>query len=851
MPAVMITVLALIITGCGSNSTGADSDPDPEPEPQPVTTYDLSVNVTPTGTGVVSPAAQDSYEEGKQIQLLAHPEDGYVFTGWTGDIQGEVNPLPLTMSQNFDITANFELRSYELNTTIEGEGSVQEQVIQQKTSDHEHGTTVELIATPARGYAFSEWKGDVTGTENPVQVTIDDPKDVTAVFVKKDYDLSVTTEGSGGVSESLVTKGKSYEYGDVIELSPSPAEGWKFVEWQGDLSGNENPAQITVDTTKAVTAVFERKTFSININTGGNGTVAKTPDQQEYEYGAGLTLTAEPAEGWAFKEWGGDITGTYPTMEITVYSARDIMAVFEEKSYELNTDVEGQGVIAEEVVQAKSYEHGTLVSLSAEPAEGWSFVEWKGDVSGTENPVQISVDDPKSVTAVFERNAYAVNVTVQGEGLVNKSPDQSEYAYESEVVLMPEPAEGWEFTGWQGDVTGTDSPLTLNIEEAKNITATFAKMDHDLTVNVDGEGSVSRTEVQAKTSSHEHGKVVELTATPEVGWQFVGWEGDLNSTDNPVQVTVNGAKNVTAVFEITTYKLTVNIDGQGKVERDPYQAEYEYGSTVLLSASPYEGYRFFEWSGDVQSGQPQVEVSMTENRIVTASFLASFYLAENGVTVKCPVAEIGSSGMVNGIEYTKRNRNMITPANAATSCTSGITDMSQMFDFEDTFNEDISHWDVSSVTDMSDMFSYTQAFNQDLGSWDVSGVTDMGGMFNYAEEFNGDIGSWDVSSVTDMSFMFSGTQAFNQDIGSWDVSSVTDMSVMFSGAQAFNQDIGSWDVSNVTDMSHMFYYVEAFNQDISMWCVSNIVTKPTNFDLFATLFRAQTAMQPQWGTCPE
>ena len=228
-----------------------------------------------------------------------------------------------------------------------------------------------------------------------------------------------------------------------------------------------------------------------------------------------------------------------------------------------------------------------------------------------------------------------------------------------------------------------------------------------------------------------------------------------------------------------------------------------------------------------------------------------FYLNSNGVTCMCPDAAIGDTGVVNGITYTKRTREQITPQNSGTTCTSGISDMAGLFFgptdpitnvttwdvsnvvnmtllFYDSpnFNQDLSFWDVSNVTSMDRMFREATSFNQDISSWDVGNVTNFDEMFNVAISFNQNIGSWDVSSATSMRSMFAGTNSqrtiFNQDLGNWDVSNVTSMDAMFHRNSFFNQDIGNWDVGNVTEMTLMFFQAFDFNQDIGGWDVSNV-----------------------------
>lgn len=159
-----------------------------------------------------------------------------------------------------------------------------------------------------------------------------------------------------------------------------------------------------------------------------------------------------------------------------------------------------------------------------------------------------------------------------------------------------------------------------------------------------------------------------------------------------------------------------------------------------------------------------------------------------------------------------------------------VTDMSRMFGFAESFDHDISDWNVSSVTSMRAMFNEAKSFNQRLGNWDVSNVINMSAMFFGASSFNQEINDWDVSNVTNMEIMFSSAFSFNQDIGSWDVTNVTRMSSMFSGAVNFNQDIGDWNVANVTLMTAMFSFARAFNQDIGDWDVGNVINMAGMFE---------------------
>lgn len=147
--------------------------------------YDVNVSALPSSAGIVSPA-DTTIEEGRRFNLTAEANNEYVFTHWSGDIDSTSdNPLSFIVDQNYSIKANFIKKSYQLTVNKDGDGSVTETVVQQKATEYEHGTVVELKATPGTAYEFTGWTGDLNSTDNPKTIVVDEPKTVTANFSVK------------------------------------------------------------------------------------------------------------------------------------------------------------------------------------------------------------------------------------------------------------------------------------------------------------------------------------------------------------------------------------------------------------------------------------------------------------------------------------------------------------------------------------------------------------------------------------------------------------------------------------------------------------------------------------------
>jgi uncharacterized repeat protein (TIGR02543 family) len=79
----------------------------------------------------------------------------------------------------------------------------------------------------------------------------------------------------------------------------------------------------------------------------------------------------------------------------------------------------------------------------------------------------------------------------------------------------------------------------------KVVTATFTQNQYTLTVNVVGSGSVGKN---PDLATYTYGTNVTLNATAQPGWVFSSWSGDQTGSVNPVTLTMNGNKVVTATF---------------------------------------------------------------------------------------------------------------------------------------------------------------------------------------------------------------------------------------------------------------------------------------------------------------
>jgi len=512
--------------------------------------------------------------------------------------------------------SDYRYQEYNLTIKVEGGG----------TTYPVHGThllkeekVVKVEAIPNEGWYFDRWEGDYTGTEENITIEMDSDKEIIAHFAEiPTYELDIEIEGKGEVQIDL--EQDEYEEGMEVDLTAESAEFWEFVEWRGDYEGSEEEITITMDSDKTIIAVFEEFVkYNLTIDIEGEGSTDPPRGIYNYYDGRNFKVKAVPAAGWEFVNWTGDYESGEKVINITIDEDKKITARFAEiPTYELTIEIEGEGDVQINP-EHDEYEESTEVDLRAEWAEGWFFKGWTGDYEGSEDEIIITMNEDKNITAIFEELLeYHLTIGIEGEGSTDPPEGTHTYYEGTEVKLTPIADESWYFVQWKGSYLGTKEEITLEMDRDKSITAVFKELEeYNLTINIEGEGS---TEPSEGTYTYDEGDLVTIEAIPYEGRSFIEWIGDYTGTEKEITITMDRNKTITAVFEKANYDLFVDIEGEGDVQINPEQDEYEDGSAVDLTAEPAESWEFIEWKGDYEGSEDEINVTMDSDKTIIAVF---------------------------------------------------------------------------------------------------------------------------------------------------------------------------------------------------------------------------------------
>ena len=478
------------------------------------------------------------------------------------------------------------------------------------------GSVVTVTATPDLGHAFIRWSGDATGSENPLTVSMDSSKSITAIFAS--LAVTVNLDGLGSVAKN--PDREYYELGQPVTLTATPGRWRSFTGW---ADGNiDNPRVITVGESNAYTAIFTPTTPLETVTFGDVSRLAPVgmpavlvddafvvAETVSVRGQASIALSTTFPSGTLLYT----LDGSDPTFSARLYTQpflvrkasrlRTIAYNAEFSQWVESDPLEivvlptmtgvsdgGGGVTIEPSTGA--YFNNSMALVTATPSPGWTFLQWLGDATGRNPGVNLSMTRNKVARAMF---GTTLNTTVIGAGTIVVDPASSHYPYGTEVRLTAVPAPGNYLAFWANAVSGiAHNPLTFTVTNANpTVTAVFANLGtiqtNTLTVIPDGQGQVIVTPPGTRFPRTTN---VVLQAMPKPGQEFLNWLGDAEGHDNPLVVPMNTHKVITANF---TYRPLLRGEGRAELmsqEGFRLTATGKFGAVYRVEGSD----NFSDWS---------------------------------------------------------------------------------------------------------------------------------------------------------------------------------------------------------------------------------------------------------------
>ena len=595
-----------------------------------------TITVTTAGGGTAS-ASSTSATAGTEITLTATPNTGYHFKEWQVEsLAGLVitNNKFTMPDSNVAIKAIFEEDSpfaptkYTVTVTTEGGGTASASPA--KTAA---GTEITLTATPNTGYHFKEWQVEslaglvITNNKFTMpdsNVAIKAIFEEDSPFAPTKHTVTVKTDGNGIAFASPLLA----VAGTEITLTAMPKKGYHFKEWQV-ISGGvaiENNKFLMPDSNVEVNAVFEKDappaptdpgkpsisvtgaytyngsehtatvsgynpaTMDIAGNTAtdaGDYTVRVTSKTGRWADGSTGAVTAAWSIGKATQEAPNGLIGVAPTTEggsdgkITGVDATMEYRAESETIYTTCTGIEIENLPAGNYFVRYAEDHNHFASPDAEVTVG----------EGT--PLA-------DCTITFNASG--------GSGSMDSVTVNAGTIYILPACGFTAPADQ-EFKAWE--IGGTeykvgDSYTVLVDTEIKALweNSVITPTTYTVTVSNDGNGTASASHAKAAA-----GTEITLTATPQIGYHFKGWQVEspagLVITNNKFTMP-DGNVDVKAIFEKDAppapTEFIVTFDGNGGTPSVGSMTTTDRKLTSLPSASRSGSYSFYGWYTEKSGG---------------------------------------------------------------------------------------------------------------------------------------------------------------------------------------------------------------------------------------------------------
>jgi len=398
--------------------------------------------------------------------------------------------------------------------------------------------------------------------------------------------------------------------------------------------------------------------YTLTVMVNGSGSVVKVPDKVGYNQNETVSLTANPAAGWQFDRWSGDLSGSANPASLAMAGNKTVTAVFVQIQETVSSPNAPAGPSSGKVAQSLTFTSGGSVSNlwhSIEYRFDWgdgSTSAWGGPSAATSYTnvgqyfvkvqarcqIHTAALSGWSMPTAVTISGRSIAVWIVGSGSVSRNPEKSAYNHNESVTLTAIPVAGYRFDRWEGALTGNANPGTVVMTDDKTVTAYFVQSSE----------TVTSPNAPSGPSSGKVGQTLTLTTGGSgsnlghaVDYRFDWGDGTQSgwglASQNHAYVSVGSyavmaqarcqsdpgvVSGWSAGFgvSIAGHTLTFSMNGSGIVTRNPDKTQYNHNEAVTLTASPAAGYSFSRWGGDLEGSANPAVLTMTGDKTVMAFF---------------------------------------------------------------------------------------------------------------------------------------------------------------------------------------------------------------------------------------
>ena len=410
------------------------------------------------GSGEYSEAASSHFNisvtDGETIELLGVPDSGYSFEQWNiGGTTSNSNPYSKVITENVDFSCTFvEIPPEEVTITVGSDGTNETRYrigdgswSNWSTSEHTFKTAVGSIysveARAVGNYKFREWNtSGAKVSDNPAIFTAKTGTNAThiATFDQAIMRTLTLTARTGGKCRAKINGSWSdyysgtKTYSDIVDGTTVSVEaladsGYHFKEWTDSGALLTTSRDIVMNDSKSIEARFEVDApgkFQVTYEAIPNGS-ATMEGAGTYNDGDTCTIKVNVSPGYTLNKVlvdGVKITlnsnNQYRFLvEKNIKVTIECDLIPEPTYYTLTVKTEDEGVAQGGVginkesnlgVETAEFEDGTVATIHATAAEGYSFGGWWKDGVKVSDDVTLSVtvDADKTYIAKFTQDPY-------------------------------------------------------------------------------------------------------------------------------------------------------------------------------------------------------------------------------------------------------------------------------------------------------------------------------------------------------------------------------------------------------------------------------------------------------------